>query len=203
VRTRLPSLVGERTLDVNRIAVSGNSAGGYLTLLAGLYAEPKPNVIMPLEPITDPLGQFFTTSQHIPPEYYLATREELAEYLDTSAEPVSRSGWVPDDTRANLYVRMLKDANLAELLHFPKSHDKATKFRIARSVQEHRLPPAYFLHGDKDIDVGVDQSDEVVGAMHGCGIEVVYERAHGEAHYLASGPEYNNDSLFVFMMQHL
>lgn len=189
---------------MHRLAISGNSAGGYLTLLAGLYAEPKPNVIMPLEPITDPLGQFFTTSQIIPSHYYLASKEELAEYLNPEAHPVSRSGWIPDDPRANLYVRMLKDANLAELLHLEANdEDGLRKFRIARQVQEHGLPPAYFLHGDEDIDVGVEQSDEVVGAMLGCGIDVTYERVHGAAHYLASGSEYNNDALFAFMKKYL
>jgi acetyl esterase/lipase len=202
VRTQLPSHVNPGQIDVSKLAVSGNSAGGYLTLLAGLYAEPKPDVILPLEPITDPHGQFFTTPQPIPSHYYLASLEELAQYLDPTAEPVSRSEWVPEDPRANLYVRMLNDANLAELLRIPKGGE-SEKFRVPRQVFECRLPPAYFLHGDADIDVGISQSDEVVGVMLGCGIEVQYERVHGEAHYLANGPEYENEAMYKFMLKHL
>lgn len=37
-----------------RLAVSGSSVGGYLALLAGLYVDPKPNVLAPIYPITDP-----------------------------------------------------------------------------------------------------------------------------------------------------
>lgn len=189
-------------MNVQRLAVAGNSAGGYLTLLAGLYADPKPNVILPLEPITDPLGSFFTTSQPIPSEYYLASHEELAVYLDPKAMPVSRSGWVGEDPRANMYVRMLKDANLAELLHLPQGA-AASKFRVSQQVYTQRLPPAYFLHGASDIDVGISQSDIVVGAIVGCGLEVEYERVPGEKHYLANGEDYENDAMYSFLMKYL
>lgn len=46
IRKELPSHTDEGALDVSRLAVSGSSAGGYLALLAGLYANPKPNVIL-------------------------------------------------------------------------------------------------------------------------------------------------------------
>ena len=72
-----------------RLAVSGSSAGGYLALLSGLYVEPKPNVILPIYPITDPLGWFFITPQ--PPAFGrpILSEEELAEYLDPNAEAVA------------------------------------------------------------------------------------------------------------------
>lgn len=48
IRNELSSHVDKGVLDVSRLAVSGSSAGGYLALLAGLYADPKPNVILPI-----------------------------------------------------------------------------------------------------------------------------------------------------------
>lgn len=48
IREKLSSHVHKDALDTSRLAVSGSSAGGYLSLLAGLYAEPKPNVILPI-----------------------------------------------------------------------------------------------------------------------------------------------------------
>jgi dipeptidyl aminopeptidase/acylaminoacyl peptidase len=92
---------------------------------------------------------------------------------------------------------------LAELLHIPKDEDEARKFRVARQIQEHRLPPVFFLHGAEDVDVGVSQSDEVVGAAIGCGIKVVYERVPGVGNYLVTGVEYNNEALFAFMKENL
>jgi acetyl esterase/lipase len=46
--------LGAGVVDTSRLAVSGSSAGGYLALLAGLYVEPKPNVILAIYPITGP-----------------------------------------------------------------------------------------------------------------------------------------------------
>ena len=115
---------------------------------------------------------------------------------------VSRSGWVGEDPRANMYVRMLKDANLAELLHLPQGA-KASKFRASHQVDSQRLPPAYFLHGASDIDVGVIQSDVVVGSIVGCGLEVCYERVAGRKHYLANEEDYENEAMYSFLMKHL
>lgn len=55
----------------------------------------------------------------------------------------------------------------------------------------------------EDTAVGVEQADEVVGAMLGCGIEVEYERPPGKDHFLDAGPEYENEVLWAFMRKHL
>ena len=49
----------------------------------------------------------------------------------------------------------------------------------------------------------MEQSDEVVGAMLGNGIEVVYERPHGKDHFLDTGADYENNPFLEFMMKHL
>lgn len=55
----------------------------------------------------------------------------------------------------------------------------------------------------EDTAVGVEQADEVVGAMLGCGIEVKYERPPGKDHFLDAGPEYENEVFWAFMRKHL
>jgi len=147
IRKELPSHLESGALDVSRLAVSGSSAGGYLALLAGLYAEPKPNVILPIYPITDPLGTFFTNPQPPPMGRYSPSKDEMAPYLDAKAESAANCGPVGQDARSHMYVYMLGAANLAHLYHVPEAKD-AEPFRISRNVYERRLPPAYFLHGD-------------------------------------------------------
>ena len=203
IRNELPEHVAEGTVDVKRLAVSGSSAGGYLALLAGLYADPKPGVIMPIYPITDPLGTFFVNPQPPPLGRKAASKEQVTPYLDPNAEAVASC--IPDiekDSRMQMYTYMLQSANLAQLLGVPDPED-AAPFRISRCVYEHRLPPAFFLHGDMDSAVGVEQADEVVGAMLGCGIDVQYERPHGKDHFLDTGVEYENDAMYSFMLKHL
>ena len=97
---------------------------------------------------------------------------------------------------------MVRSANLAELLGVPKATE-AEPFRISRCVHRHSLPPAYFLHGDADSAVGVEQADEVVGAMLGLGIEVKYERPHGKDHFLDTGADYDNEDMYSFMLKHI
>lgn len=130
------------------------------------------------------------------------SKEEVEAYLDPKAEAVANSGQAPDDPRGHMYVYMMAAANLAELFHVPKASE-AEPFRIARNVYQHRLPPAYFLHGDSDSAVGVEQSDEVVGVMLGCGLDVEYERPHGRDHFLDNGADYENEGFYSFMMKHL
>lgn len=133
---------------------------------------------------------------------YSPSKKEMELYLDPKAKVVANCGQPPDDPRGHMYVYMLVTASLAELYHTPRP-EEAAPFRIARNVYEHRLPPAYFLHGDADSAVGVEQSDEVVGTMLGLGIEVQYERPHGKDHLFDIVDAYENEAFYKFMMKHL
>lgn len=193
-------------IDTTRLAVSGSSAGGYLALLAGLYVEPKPQVIMPIYPITDPLGIFFTTSQ---PGSSKAGNVDTAvqPFLDRNVAAVANNA--PGSSRGNMYSYMLSHANLAELLHFDvganSQHSSANdKWRVARQIARHRLPPAYIVHGTADLDVGVEQADEVVGVMVGESLEVKYERLEGKDHLFdAKDQSEKLESMYKFMHKHV
>ncbi|KAK5122582.1 hypothetical protein LTR85_003845 [Meristemomyces frigidus] len=198
IRSRLDKFAGEGVVDTTRLAVSGSSAGGYLAFLAGLYIEPKPKVILPIYPITDPLGTFFTTSQPHPFGGGRTDPEPLAEFLDPNAEVVANSA--EDSKRNQLYFVMMQEANLASLLRIKPGDDT---FRIAKKVYERKLPPTYVVHGDADGAVGVEQADEVVGVMVGLGMEVQYERLHGIDHLFDRDAKYQLEGMYEFMMKHL
>lgn len=208
IRSSLPSHLPGNAVDPSRLAVSGSSAGGYLALLAGLYCEPKPTCLVPIYPITDPLGSFFTTSQPEPMGRYLASHNELASCLDPNAKAVANCGPLGEDVRMHMYVRMLADASLANLLGIKRMDAAdALKWRISRNVYSRGLPPMYVLHGDGDEAVGVEQADEVVGAAVGCAGDaegrVVYERPHRENHFLDVGAGYENERLYGWLMGQL
>ncbi|KAL2820115.1 Alpha/Beta hydrolase protein [Aspergillus granulosus] len=203
IRTELPSILGD-SADVSRVSVSGSSAGGFLALLAGLYIEPKPNAIVPIYPITDPLGTFFTTPQPQIEGKYYASKEELASYLDPTAPVTVGTGQLPSDTRWYMYGYMLRTATLAQLWGLPADNSEAAApYRISRNIQKHGLPPVYIIHGDADTAVGVEQADEVVGAMVGCGLTVEYERVNRADHLFDNEEGYENARLYEFIMRHL
>lgn len=202
----LKSAADPGALDTTRLAVSGSSAGGYLALLAGLYVEPKPQVILPIYPITDPLGTFFTTSQ--PGSSQKADFDATVQpYLDRKAAAVANNE--PGSSRGNMYSYMLAHANLAELLHFETKGDAQhnssnDKWRVARQIAKQRMPPAYIIHGTADLDVGVEQADEVVGVMIGEGLEVQYERLEGKDHLFdVKDPSEKLESMYEFMHEHV
>lgn len=166
IRTDLTSQLDEAQVDVSRLAVSGSSAGGYLALLAGINIEPKPNVIVPIYPITDPLGTFFTNPQPPPMGRPPVERETVAEFLDPNAAQVANNP--KGGARGDMYVRMsellslssmkglitdayitVQDANLAKLWHVPEGPE-ADLWRLSRQIYGKGSCPAYILHGDAD-----------------------------------------------------
>lgn len=202
----LKDATGPGAIDTTRLAVSGSSAGGYLALLAGLYVEPEPQVILPIYPITDPLGTFFITSQ-LGTSTKVDVDATVQEYLDRNAAAVANND--PGSSRGNMYSYMLAHANLAELLHFdtkdnPQHNSSNDKWRVARQIAKQRLPPAYVVHGTADLDVGVEQADEVVGVMVGEGLEVKYERLEGKEHLFdAKDPSEKLESMYEFMHKYV
>lgn len=202
IRNELSARLDEDVVDVSHLAVSGSSAGGYLALLAGLYVEPKPDVIAPIYPITDPLGTFFTNPQPPAMGRPSVSKDDIAPYLDPKADVVANCGPGGGDKRTLMYIGMMEAANLADLLGI-RDPETAAPWRVSRNIQKHCLPPAYILHGDSDTAVGVEQADEVVGAAIGCGLEVIYERPHGKDHFLDAGADYQNGAMFEFIVNNL
>jgi acetyl esterase/lipase len=199
VRTELPKHTGADVLDTHRLAVSGSSAGGYLSLLAGLYVDPKPKVILGIYPITDPLGNFFITSQLHALGTLSTDPVTIATFLDPQSDAVANSAPGDESNRNKMYNYMLEKGNLAALLHIGSGDE----FRIARSIVQYGLPPTYIVHPDGDQDVGVDQSDEVVGVMVGLNMEVDYKRVHGLSHFFDLDEKVQLEDMYRFLLKHL
>jgi len=195
---RLAKKMGEGVLDTSRLAISGSSAGGYLAFLSGLYLDPKPKVILPIYPIADPLGTFFTTPQPHPFGGPPPKLDALAPFIDPNSAVMTDTP--TEHQRNELYYYMLQESNYASLLRI-KAGDST--WRVARNVFEHSLPPAYVVHGDADTAVGVEQADEVVGAMMGCGLSVQYERLHGVQHLFDRDESVEMKKMYEFMMKYL
>nr|POE63029.1 molybdopterin synthase sulfur carrier subunit [Quercus suber] len=198
VRGGLGMHIGKDVVDTSRLAVSGSSAGGYLAFLAGLYVEPKPSLILPIYPITDPLGTFFTTPQVKPFAGSQTSKDVVAPFLDPNGEVVTDCS--KTSSRNHLYTWMQQEAILKDLLHIRPGDNK---FRIAKNIYEHKLPPTYVVHGDIDTAVGVEQTDEVVGVMKGLNMEVEYERLHGVEHLFDREDTIELDRMYQFFLQHV
>lgn len=94
--------------------------GGYLSLLSGLAItglNPRPRAIIALYPITNPLGEFFTTSQH-PVSYNRGVEiltSDMAEHIDPNSAVVSETqgaytGPLTAQSRVHLYTYMVRSS---------------------------------------------------------------------------------------------
>jgi acetyl esterase/lipase len=179
-------------IDPKHLAVAGSSAGGLLAFIAGLYADPKPQVILAMYPITDPLGTFFRNDQ-IYSEYYegqeinqskCIPRATIERFLDPNAPVVTNSR---GGDRDKLYHWVLSTGEYATYLGFEGGIDQCFNYsnenwRIAKQVVEYGLPPTYICHGTLDIDVDIEQSDLLVGALVRTRTVFEYEEMEGMEH---------------------
>jgi acetyl esterase/lipase len=170
------------TIEPARLAVSGSGGGGYLALLAGLHVSSKPQAVLALHPITDPLGSFFTTSHPWDESNRdgldeKAAKDMLKPCLDHQGKVVALhadDGWDPEEYayRHLMYKYVLHCGSLAELLHFDFTTNaqldpENDKWRVARQIAACGMPPTFIMHGEADDLVDVGQSDKVMGALRG------------------------------------
>lgn len=117
VKSTAFSAATEGRVDSSKIVVSGSSAGGWLSLLAGTGVgfkscglEPPPPVtgIAAIYPITDLLDPFWSTPQH-PVSYMdrVVHRSEVKPFLDPNAEKVGFSA--SDSKRSIFYTYMVQE----------------------------------------------------------------------------------------------
>lgn len=203
--TELPNQPGLPPLDPARIAVSGSSAGGYLALLAGLYCSGSaaPKVVLPIYPITDPFGTFFTEPQ-TPPRGKV-DKAVVAPFLDRDAAVQSCNASADsDDPRNNMYGYMMQEAILADLLHLKPGDDTfVVAPQILKKGSESGFPPTFIVHGDADRFVGVEQADEAVDALKKIGAIVEYERLKGLDHLFDTEEQVELDGYYAFTKKHL
>jgi len=171
--TKLPQLIGDIEaafqwlggegakqfhLDPSRIAVCGGSAGGYLTLITGYRANPKPKALVALYGYGDLIGEWYSTPsphpRHNPKKF---TREEAEQQTD---------GTVISDARerkgngAIIYLYYRQNGIWPrEVSGFDPDTlaEKIAPFEPVRNVTED-YPPTLLMHGTSDTDVPYEES---------------------------------------------
>lgn len=155
VNQKGPELFGA---DTSRIVVSGNSAGGYLTLMTGLM-EPRPKALVSYWGYGSVDSPWYTT----PYEYYrkilplidantaatLVYKGVLANPLDIPARDGGR--YYPYLRQNGLWTKEVTgfDPNTEK--------DKLDPYCPVRNVTP-QYPPTVFVHGEEDKDVPVQEA---------------------------------------------
>jgi Esterase/lipase len=139
--------------DIDRIAVMGGSAGGYLGLLTGTMND-KPNAIISFYGYGDILGEWYTQ----PSTYY------CKKLLIDRAHAIQRIGSVELTSgtwdRFDYYVYCRQQGRwVQEVTKLDPLVDKVTlqQYNPIDHITED-YPPTLFLHGNQDTDVPYEQS---------------------------------------------
>ncbi len=146
----------------DRIAVVGNSAGGYLTLMAGYRLMPRPRALVSFYGYGDITGEWTT----LPSKFYLErdriAREEAEKVV--GGRVLSGSPIFPRVTFYN-YCRQNGLWDTAVTTFDPKAEpEKLEPFCPVRHVTKD-YPPTLMLHGDRDRDVPFAQSEQMASVL--------------------------------------
>ncbi len=174
-------------VDASKIAVTGGSAGGYLTLTSGFRVKPRPTVLVAFWGYGDLVGDWYSKpSKHARHQRVKLTKEEA--YRQVSGPPVSDSR----DRKGNggAFYQYCRQQGL-----WPKAvsgwdpHTETKKFNPYMPVKNvtSDYPPTLLIHGTKDTDVPYEQSVMMAKQLKQHGVEHQLVTIPGGEHGLGGG----------------
>ena len=167
VRAEGPRLFGAK---VDRLAIAGGSAGGYLTLAAGNHVSPKPTVLASFSGYCDLVGPW-ATGPSVNPEHVETnmSAEEVAAFKP--GPPVSNKyERTYDITPYYNHWRQHGQWPLAVTGWDPVTEkEKYLPYLNDRGVTSD-FPPTIQVHGTKDLDVDYRQVVQMANALEESGV---------------------------------
>ena len=153
-------------LDAARLGVVGNSAGGYLTLMAGVHVQPPPRALVSFYGYGDITAPWYAR----PDPFYCS----LPAIDETQARSLVGSAPLTDGAGARgTFYRWTRQHGLwpQEVAGLdPDKDDRAfDPYCPIRNVTA-SYPPTLLLHGTADTDVPYQQSVEMAAALEAAGV---------------------------------
>jgi len=170
-------------MDPERIAVTGQSAGGFLTLMSGFSVNPRPRVLLALSGYGDITRPWYTR----PSQFYLqqapVSKEEAYRLVGTDCT----SGSPEEDARRSKFYLYCRQQGI-----WPKvvaDHDPDVENRWfdpycpVRNVSA-SYPPTILIHGTADTDVPFQESVNMKRKLAHFKVKHDFLRVPGGSHCL-------------------
>jgi acetyl esterase/lipase len=194
-------------LNPDRIVVCGSSAGGYLTLVTGYRAVPRPMALVALFGYGDLTGDWYSKpSPHLRHNRRTVSAEEAAMQTDgtvisNARQRTGNGGLIYLHYRQHgiwpLEVSGFDRATIAE---------KIAPFEPVRNVTA-EFPPTLLIHGDSDTDVPYEQSQMMAAQLRHHRVPFTLKTIENGEHGLGGGdPQQIEDAyqfLREFIVEHL
>jgi acetyl esterase/lipase len=169
--------------DPHRVAVVGHSAGGYLALVTGFRAEPRPRALVVFYGYGDLTGVWATT-----PSASYSSGERIAREEAERVLRRSRRRCVPTGSQLEgrfdyyVYARQQGTWPLEVSGHDPVT--EADWFRAYEPVHNVSpgYPPTMLLHGRADTDVPFSAAERMVAALEEQGVAYEFVSRAGWNH---------------------
>ncbi len=144
------------SIDRDRVAVIGHSAGGYLALTTGFRVLPHPKALVSFYGYGDITGEWYSR----PDPFYCRQPEVSREeaYGAVGEKPISEAFGLGDRGRYYLYLRQKglwpkEVAGLDPVKNLEAFNEFSPICNITKDY-----PPTLLLHGEEDTDVPCEQS---------------------------------------------
>lgn len=194
-------------LDPNRIAVTGGSAGGCLTLTAGYRVKPRPQVLLAFWGYGDLIGDWYSKpSPH--PRHHLSKLSEQEAWQQVSGSPIADSRDRKGDGGAFYQFTRQKGVWPKSVTGWDPVADakKFHPFMAVKNVSKD-YPPTALIHGTADTDVPYEQSTMMAEQFEKHSVEHLMLSVPNGEHGLAGGDpkiiEDANRRGFEFLGKHL
>lgn len=194
-------------VDTSKIAVSGGSAGGCLTLVTGYRVKPRPTVLVSFWGYGDLVGEWYSKpSPHPRHNKVKITEKEARAQVDGPAIANANDR----DGQGGLFYNFCRQRGI-----WPKEvsgwdpHTEPEKFYPYMSVKNvtSDYPPTMLIHGTEDTDVPYEQSVMMAEQFKKHKVEHELVTIPGGEHGLGGGkPEVIDaayESAFAYIDQHM
>lgn len=194
-------------VDPDRIAVTGGSAGGYLTLVTGHRIQPQPRVLLAFFGYGDLVGDWYSTPSPHPRHNQRKISLDEAE-RQAGGPPVADARERKGDGGV-FYNYCRQSGTWPKAVSGWDPRAEAVRFYPYMPVKNvtAKYPPTVLIHGTADTDVPFEQSVMMASQLQKHGVPHQFHRIANGEHGLSGGDKSEIDQAqrqsFEFVKQHL
>ncbi len=172
-------------IDPERIAVTGGSAGGYMTLTSGFRVKPAPRVLLSFWGYGDLVGPWY--SEPSPHPRHARVKVAAAEALAQVGGPAIANAKDRPGNGSLFYLYCRQTGTWPKAVSGWNPHSDPQKFHpyMAWKNVSRKYPPTAMIHGTDDTDVPFAQSKMMATELSRHGVPHLFIPVQGGEHGLA------------------